>query len=387
MKVLHYIDSFDYGLGGIVQYVYQATRALAMAGIDVTLATAKNVDIPPEWLNGSATKTPTVFLLDQPAGRQGWLNSHQLNQLADLARRHDVVHLHGAWDLGNVRLARRLADAGIPYIVSAHGMLDDWSVNQKKLKKQIFLTTVGKSFYRRAATVHCTADAEKEQAVRNVRHLNPLVVPLLIPLFEPQPGAQDLAYREFPALRRESIKLLFLSRLHYKKSPDLLIRAAAKLVNHGHDVQVMMAGPGDAAYVAQLKRIADEVVIADRILWLGMVREPLKSAVYDASDIFVLPTQQENFGIVLVEAMFAGLPIVTTRGTDIYRELEQGGAVIADHSADGIASGIAQLLDKPDDLAARGERGRQFARDWLDERKTIEAHLNMYRQAIETGRG
>lgn len=387
MRILHYVDSFDKGLGGVVQYVSQVTRALAMAGIDATLATAKNVDIPPEWLDETATKTPTVFVLDQPAGKQGWLNSRQTAQLVELALDHDVVHLHGAWDLGNVRFARRLNANGIPYIVSAHGMLDDWSINQKRLKKQVFLVTIGRQFYRQAAMVHCTADAETDQVRSNVgKSLKTIcVVPYVVPPAEFE-GSEELAYKKYPRLRADTIKLLFLSRLHYKKSPDLLIRAAAKLIDQGHDIQVLMAGPGDEDYVAELKQVADESGIAERVLWFGMVREPLKSAIYDASDIFVLPTQQENFGIVLVEAMFAGLPIVTTRGTDIYRELEQGGAVIADHSADGIANGIAKLLENPDDLAARGERGRQFAREWLDEQKTIEAHLDMYRQAIATAR-
>ena len=142
-----------------------------------------------------------------------------------------------------------------------------------------------------------------------------------------------------------------------------------------------MTGPGDESYINKLKLLAEERGIEQQVLWLGMVRDPLKTALYRAADIFVLPTQQENFGIVLVEAMFAGLPIITTRGTDIYQELEQGGALISGLSGNQIADAVQQLLAEPRGMRTRSERGMTFAKNWLNEARNIQDHLAMYGKA------
>ena len=200
MKLLHYLNNFDFGLGGVVQYVYQVTRTLAVHGTDVTLVVGKNKDIPEEWLQGAAPNTPRVHILKSPPGIQSWLSNSQLNEIQDVSKGHDVVHLHGAWDLGNVRLSRRLNKQGI-------------------LKKAIFIRLIGRSFLRRAALVHFTARAEMEQVERNVGgiHNTICVVPYVVLC---NPGAVDehLAYKTFTTINRDRLKLLFLSRIHEKKA-------------------------------------------------------------------------------------------------------------------------------------------------------------------------
>jgi glycosyltransferase involved in cell wall biosynthesis len=241
-------------------------------------------------------------------------------------------------------------------------MLDQWSLTQKWLKKWLFLALVGRRFLAGAARVHCTASAELAQVARFLRPGTGIVIPYPIDLsaFLEPPGPQR-ALSEYPELIENVPRLLFLSRLHPKKRPDLLIEAAALLEKGGQPCQLILAGPGEPAYVALLQRLALKRGLVRPILFTGMVSGLLKRSLYQAADVFVLPSSQENFGIVLVEAMAAGTPVVTTRGVDIWEELQGAGAVIAGQDASQIASAIRSLLaDLP-----KAERQGQLGREWV----------------------
>ncbi|HMP80953.1 MAG TPA: glycosyltransferase [Pirellulaceae bacterium] len=385
MRVLFYIERFDFGLGGVVQYVYQWTQALATHGCQITLVTSFDRDIPPAWTASQPTGNPRVHTLDRPAGRFGWLNHQQLKQLDEWSADCDVVHLHGPWDLGVNRWARRLRNRGLPYIVSTHGMLDDWSLSQKPLRKRLMLSWCVRSFLRGAAAIHCTALAESQQVTGNVSGLpEPVCIPPILSFTDEANMPDDqLAYTAFPDLRPEAFKMLFLSRIHYKKGIEWLLKAAARCKASGGEWQVLVAGPGEPKYIAQLQAEAERLGIADDVLWLGMVRDPVKTALYRAADVFVLPTQQENFGIVLVEAMAAGLPVITTRGTDIYREIEEGGALIVGLSADSLSSSLTRLRNNSAEREERGRRGATMVRQWLDYPRVLEQQMQLYRRSMK----
>lgn len=385
MKILHYIDDFDFSLGGVVQYIFQSSRAMAEHGVDVTLVAGRNKDIPETWFDPNSKSTPNAVVLNSSPGPYGWLNGRQVEEVLNIARQHDVVHFHCPWDLGANRVAKQLLKRNIPYVISTHGTLDTWSVNHKWLKKIVYLRLIAKHFLRRAAIVHCTALSEREQVSHNVRKLdNSVCVVPYISLAKSTPSrdGENSIYEQFPDVSKSKTKLLFMSRVHVKKGLELLFDAIAILKNKGAEIQLLVAGPGEEKYIQSLVDRARRLGIHEDVLFLGMVRGALKSNLFHESDLFVLTTQQENFGIVLVEAMAYGLPVVTTRGTDIYKELEGGGAIITGFSPAEVADSLARLVNDSEDRARRGELGKAFVREWLDESKVILQHEEMYKQAI-----
>ena len=132
------------------------------------------------------------------------------------------------------------------------------------------------------------------------------------------------------------------------------------------------------SYVSELKMLAAELGIQDSVVWTGMVREPLKTSLFLACDVFSLPTMQENFGIVFVEALLSGLPIITTKGTDIYRELEEAGAMIVPHEEEAISTELSKLKNDPELRKRLSDKGKQFVQKWLNHDKVIADHLSMY---------
>ena len=176
---------------------------------------------------------------------------------------------------------------------------------------------------------------------------------------------------------------LFLSRLHTKKGPDRAIDVLAQLPT----LHLALAGRDDPAYRAELVARAERLGVTDRVHWVGEVSEAEKIQLYQAVDFFLLPTHQENFGQVLVEAMAVNCPVVTTKGTDIWAKLEEGGAVVVDTEADAVtlAAAIRPLLDDPGDLKRRAAMGRPFVRDWLDPTAAVQPYLGLYRHILSEG--
>src|SRR5690606_10922906 len=189
-----------------------------------------------------------------------------------------------------------------------------------------------------AAYVVLTAQGELAQTVKRHPRTPGVVIPLVFDLDpyreEPTP---DLARRTLRLPDPGVPSVLYLSRLHYKKRPDLLLAAGRRLRDLGVRFHLVFAGPCDPAYDTQLREYARDLRIDDLTTFLGMVPAEVKPSLYRACDLFVLPTSMENFGLVYFEALASGTPVLTTRGTDTWRELvESGGG----HIVDMIKSGV-----------------------------------------------
>lgn len=385
MKILHYKGTIGLEEGGVVRAVLDLCTEFARAGHQVTLATFDPKDAPEPWKRGEPG-TPRILRVASrrlPAGPTG------RGPLAEAVAAADIVHLHSVWQPPNLQIARVARRLGKPYVASIHGMLDDWTIAQKHLKKRAFLALGGGRYLARASVVHATAEAELAQARKWIGGAPGEVAPLIFDLSDfttlPGPGP---ARARFPQIRFDVPRLLFLSRLHYKKGVDRLIRAGAILRDRGIDFQMLLAGTGEEAYVRQMHALRDELGLRDHVEFLGFVSGVEKVSLYEASTAFVLPTSQENFGFVFFEALACARPVVTTKGTDTWPEIEaSGGGVIAGEQPQPFAEAIAALLaEGPGALAARGERARAWTLGYFDTARILGEYEAMYRRAIERSR-
>jgi glycosyltransferase involved in cell wall biosynthesis len=277
----------------------------------------------------------------------------------------------------------------VPYIVSIHGMLDDWSMSQRTLKKQLFLAAFGRRYLSSAARIHLSAAAESDQALKRLPAAKPAVIPCLVDLspYQHLPGPQ-IAQGKF-AIDKATPTLLFLSRLHEKKGVHTLIDAAALLQRRGRMFRLIIAGPAakaDRDYEKRLHEQARRLGLEKTVVFVGLVSGTEKISLYQASDLFVLPTHQENFGLVLVEAMVCGTPVLTTRGTAIWQEITSAGGTIAQNSADAFAQEIERLLEDRAALAESGRRARQWMMQWLNVDRVAAEYERLYEQVLVDGR-
>jgi glycosyltransferase involved in cell wall biosynthesis len=136
-----------------------------------------------------------------------------------------------------------------------------------------------------------------------------------------------LLFKTYPMLKKRKI-ILFLGRVDRKKGLDLLIRAFAILYKNSDQFSLLIAGSGDIGYINKLKNLSSSLGIAEKVIWMGMIHDELKWSTFYSSDIFCLPSHQENFGIAIVESLSANLPVLISSKVNIFSEISKDKAGI-----------------------------------------------------------
>jgi glycosyltransferase involved in cell wall biosynthesis len=382
MRIFHFLTSARYKVGGPARAVIDLCASLSSRGHEVTLATWDGADLPEHWTEGKAN-IPTVIQVPRPALGGRMYMRPSTGPLADLVENQDLVHVHGMWEIVNVQLCGEAARRGIPYFISVRGMLNDWAMRQGRFKKRVYLALVGDRWLRGACKLHLTAEAELEQASVWFPRSMGRVIPDLLDLepFVDLPGAER-ARRAFPSDTGRP-RLLFLSRLHRVKGLEVLLNALRMLKDRHIAVCALIAGNGENNYVNSLKQMAVSLGLSnDECRFLGPVTGTMKLSLYQSADLFVLPTSQENFGFVFIEALACRLPVVTTTGADIWPELKaSSAAIITDGRAESIVDIVATLLARPDELRRMGTCGRDWVFRDMNPKRIVESFESMYQLA------
>ena len=257
--------------------------------------------------------------------------------LVEHGREYDAWVINGLWQfqsLGAASVARRL---GVPYYVYAHGMLDPRGRRAhplKHLKKVLYWIL----FERRAlhlANAVCFTCAEEARLAPSCFPFgswNPFVAGAGI-LSPPVPKQEAVAafMQRFPALREKRI-WMFLGRIHPVKGLNLLIEAFRELCTEAKDVHLLVVGPGDTAYVAAIERLVAEAGLSSRVTFTGPLYGADKWAAFNMTELFVLPSHQENFSMAVAEALAMGVPVCISDKVNIWREISEAkaGVVCAD---------------------------------------------------------
>ena len=387
LEIVHFCSSIDLAHGGVVRAVLDICDLMAKAGHRITLLTCDDKDVPTGWHDAQNAAVPRALTIARPGGPLKRFGDDVREIVRPIVERADVLHLHTPWETANLDFARIAREAGVPYVISIHGMLDDWSMAQRRLKKRLYLALVGRRLLERAFCVHCTASAEERQAKRWFLGGRGRVIPLIFDLgpYRELPGS-GLARAAHPEFLGDTPIVLFLSRLHYKKGVELLIEAAGQLRRGGRAFLLVVAGSGEPEYVESLHRLVRDRDLEGVTLFTGLVVGDEKVSLYEAADLFVLPTSQENFGFVFPEALASRTPVITTRGVDIWPELEgSGGAIIVDRSPAAIADAIDGLLADPERRRQMGEAGRAWVLRTFESDQILGEFESMYREAAATG--
>lgn len=374
MKVLHVIPSISPVMGGPPQVALNLVHSLRECGVEAEIVTTnfngstpltvplnERVDYP---LNANEkAAVPVWFLPFQPPALKEFIFSPALaGWLWQHVQDYNVLDNHYLFSFAPTCAAAIARFKHVPYTVRTMGQLTPWALNQSRLKKQIYTNLIERHNLNRAAAIHCTTPAEAE----DVRHFGLQTPTITLPLGVTPPVILDQPQRQLRQqynIAADVPVILFLSRLHYKKRPDLLLKSLAQLNRQGHHFHLIMAGSGEPDYLAELQELVAALGLAEWVAFPGMVTGTAKDLLLQGSDLFVLPSYSENFGIAVAEALVSGLPVIITPGIQIAPEVA---AVKAGLVVEGewmlLANAIAQLLTSPQLRQTLGENGRQLAK-------------------------
>lgn len=395
VKILRVITSTAPANGGPIEGIKQVSPVLASQGYITEVACLDAPDAP--WLQELPFKTYALG-----PGRLGYQYSkHFVPWLRQNAATYDCVIVHGIWQYASfgVWLALQRPLKGMsrqPYFVYTHGMLDPWfkrTYPLKHLKKWLYWPWAEYRVLRDAQAVFFTCEEERVLARQSfsLYRCNEVVVNYGTARPAGDAAAQRQAFlNQFPALRHKRL-LLFLSRIHVKKGCDLLIEAFAQVIKHTlarHSPEIdqpplhlVIAGPDQTGWQSYLQKQSEQLGISDRITWTGMLSGDLKWGAFHAAEVFVLPSHQENFGIVVAEALACGLPVLISNKVNIWREIAADGAgLVANDDLPGTLELLQQWLGIP--LEAQQDMRHQ-AQQSFEKRFDIQSTAASFIQAVQ----
>jgi len=396
MKILHVIPSLGIQNGGPPKACLEMARAMRDRGHQVSIFTGwagdandrgRPEDVPmPESVPGTVVHDGVEITFFPNTRLPVWAWMPEMSRaLRDRVRDFDVVHVHSLYLHTTKAAAEACQRAGVPYIIRPHGSLDPYLVNRSRGRKRVMELLYQNRAFRRAAAVHYTAEEERRLAEPYVHGARGFVAPLGVDLsaFDdlPAPGR----FRErFPELAGKRL-MLFFGRLHFKKGLDLLVDAFARLAAAYPDLHLVVAGPDDG-YGEEVRGWVAERGLADRVLFTGLLTGEDKRAVLVDSEVFVLPSYTENFGMAILEALCCRLPVVISDQVNIQDDVATGQAgLVVPCDAERVAEATDRVLADPalaDRLAANGLALVRKRYDWRAASETLE---RLYGQAVEAG--
>ena len=345
MKLVHVVPHLDDEAAGPAQSVLRLCEALVVEGLPVELHTMAagrqpvgvNLVVHPQW---------SMF------GRFGF-SLGLISVLRDASISADVIHNHSLWSYSNMVAGCVTRKNGATLVTSPRGTLAPAARARSQLKKSLFKPIQWPAISR-AACLHATS-AMEYQDIREMGLKHPVAV---------IPNGIDI-----PKLARESAvatlrpfrRLLFLGRLHPIKGIELLLNAWRALQTAHPDWELVIAGKGGAAYVNSLHALVASLGL-QRTSFPGPIYGEEKSSLYCSADLFILPTETENFGMAVAEALAHAVPVITTRGAPWSGMVAQQCGWWVERSQSNIVNALDQAMKM--DAAGLKEMG-QRGRDWM----------------------
>lgn len=257
----------------------------------------------------------------------------------------DIVHIYGTYDLLGPMVARACRQSGIPYLIEPMGMFRPLVRNLAL--KWFYRRLLGESVARSAAMLVATSLQEQRELIEEgippekitIRR-NGIELPKL-----PGPGA----FRRQWKIPQDALLVLFLGRIVGKKSPELLLEAFARWRRSSvstHPSLLVFAGPSESvSYIHKLEAEVKRLGLGGAVLFTGALYGDVKwSALVDA-DIFVLPSQNENFGNAAAEAVACGTPVIVTDRCGIAPLIEGRAGLVIAHQCEALVRALHQLSD------------------------------------------
>jgi glycosyltransferase involved in cell wall biosynthesis len=273
---------------------------------------------------------------------------------------YDLVHVHTVFSFSTLAAGWSASLRGVPFIVRPLGVLNSWGMNNRRrwIKAWSF-RLLDRPVLNLASAMHYTSNQERDDAARLCLKAFPAVVPLGIDLlpFDRLPDA-TLFLEQHPLIAGRPI-VLFLSRLDRKKNVELLLEAFARVATFAC---LVIAGSGEEEYVQGLEERTHQPDLAGRVVWAGYLSGQTKLAALAAATIFVLPSESENFGIALLEAMASGLPCISTSGVALAAE-SASAVLLTPTDPQALAAAITRLLADPVERKRLGNTARQCAQE------------------------
>jgi glycosyltransferase involved in cell wall biosynthesis len=344
VKILHTISRLGLNDGGPSHSVFYTVKGLRAQGLSVDILTYQP-DKGDRFISEEdyiiALSNKKSFLAYSPAYKR-YLENHQ----------YDIYHTQGIWEYPTCIAAKIARKQNKPYLITPRGMLYPQAFNHSNLKKKLFLKLFLLNDLNKAAAVHATC-LEEMQHLRNLGVKSPIAM-------IPNPVAIKNCELK---ITNYGMRIGYLGRVHPRKNIERLLNVWNKLNLDATDAELMIIGDGDENYMnflhAEQKRLNLKKIIFTGFLSGKEKEDTLKSLSY-----LVVPSDFENFGMIVPEALILGIPVIASKGTP-WEELETHNCGWwVENDVETLAVTIEKAIRLPEkERIEMGKRGQELVKN------------------------
>jgi glycosyltransferase involved in cell wall biosynthesis len=386
MKILHVIPKVgpeSFGLGPVA---LNLTLEQIGQGVDASIW-SQDSESGKQWASETSGLQEKCIRIFPATGYKKLYFSPTMEHAVTCNRQTeiDVVHQHGIWT-GISRVTNKFRkENGSITVISPHGSLEPWCLNVSRFKKKMASTLYETKNLNSANCIHACSDQELISC-RQYGLKNPIaIIPNGIPSSWLSKKGESLKFKTKYNIASDKRVFLFISRIHPKKGLLLLLEAIKQGFN-SDDFLLVIAGVDEGGHENELKNIVLSDGLSHLVKFVGPLFGDDKVDAFAAADIFILPTLSENFGIVVIEALSAGVPVITTKGAP-WKDLDTYDCGWwTDISVHALAAALLDALQRsPRELKTMGERGRALVLSKYTWRQSALMTIEMYNWLL--GRG
>ncbi len=335
MKALFVVPNYEpaWSFGGVMRCISTLCRGLVEKGVSVTVYTT-NVDGRGGQLSVSTEKKVnvggvSVVYFPSSINTSSDCFSIKLSQhLKETVLDFDIVYIAANWQWIGISACHIARKSGVPYILGTHGSFGAHKLKKGTVKKGLFWHLFLKRCFKYASAIHLTSEQERREA-RLIDSQKSFIVPNCIPddAFILPENLREAVRREFH-IDKTAYLLLMVGRPDPIKRIDIAMKALKSVFKEHSNVYLMVVGHDDNEYAISMKKLATELNISDHVIWTGFRSGDLLKGSYAAADVFLLPSMDENFGMVVAEAMAAALPVIISNNVGMADDVVKYGAGI-----------------------------------------------------------
>jgi glycosyltransferase involved in cell wall biosynthesis len=363
VRVLHIVAYFApaYTYGGPPRTVLGLCRALRKSGVDVDVftTTANGLsDFPASPEQGEFVEGVRVHYFARHFPKRFFRAPDLAEALSASVRDYDLVHVHGLWNFTVWSAIRIVRQSLVPYIVSPRGMLDSGSIAHQRWRKMPAYHLIERNSLESASRLHATSAYELRSlaalgfAAKTFELPNGFDPPLEIPVRG--------SFRRRINVSSSAPLFTYLGRIHPTKRLDLLAGAFRRLHTHCPEARLVIAGPDDENYRRKLLILFQP--FAGAVIWAGELGPEDKWGLLHDSTALVMCSDSESFGVTVVEAMAAGVPVVVTRTCPWQVIARAQCGFWVEQNAAAIFASLDRIVRNPSEAARMGSRGAALAR-------------------------
>lgn len=373
MRIKHVVETIDISSGGPARSVTFLIRKIINQNNNISID-----------LHTKDSASPIISGFNHDKGQIIFYNkkvkfSSKTFFKGNEENKNTIVHIHGLWGLMLQKICRISFNNKLPYIITPRGMLEPWSLGQKKIKKFFAMFLYQRRNLDNSKCIHATSEME----AINLRKLG-LKSPIAI---IPNGINLDEFPNSYPQKETRKKKILFLSRIHKKKGIENLIFAWSDIIKQLKSNWVIeIIGNGEEEYINKLNILIQSKNLDSEITIKKPIFGKEKILKFREASLFVLPTYSENFGIVIAEALASYTPVITTEGAP-WEELEVNncGKWIK-IGVDPLKEALIEMLKKDEnELILMGKNSRNLVEKKYSMEAVASQMIDLYEWILEKG--